>query len=190
MKKFIYSLIILFTFIPLSTVFGQSTQTLVDWAYKYNLTKYETVKGFMFYDSITREQAAKFMSMSFMLAWLQVNHNKEYPIVDYVDCNDFKDKNLIDSSLLDFSFMICELELMMGSKGYFMPKSLLTDTEVKIIVDRAIARNPNLSTKWIDRYITDTNQPISRWRLLRILYGIVKNEEERKGPVNYITTSR
>lgn len=161
-----------------------STQDLVSWAHKSEMTKYDNVRDFMFYESITREQAAKFIWVWFSSLGIYWN-----PVSYSWDCKRFDDQKFIDQSLEEFVFLVCEIWLMRGSKANFMPHSLITDSEVKIIIERAKEQYPNLNTTWVDRYITDKNQPISRGRLLRILHGIVKNEEERRGPVNYITTS-
>jgi hypothetical protein len=155
----------------------------LNWAYENGLTKFNSEDAFMPYANITREQAAKF------LASYTVTNLCEVTSSDNEACN-FSDINSGDYSLKEYIMLACELGLVRGTGGKFMPTANLTRAEAFTILSRAMSANEGEDapaedgTPWYaghfkamqDAGVTkETNveaqtRAISRYELLLVLY--------------------
>jgi S-layer homology domain len=104
------------------------------WANENGLTKYNTEAAFMPYANTTRDQASK------MLASFTVTNLCEVTSSDNQAC-DFSDINSGDYSLKEYVMLACELGLVRGSGGKFMPTANITRAEVLTILSRAMSAN-------------------------------------------------
>ncbi len=106
----------------------------LNWAYENGLTKFNSEEAFMPYNPITREQATKF------LASYTVTNLCEVTSSDNEACN-FSDINSGDYSLKEYVMLACELGLVRGTGGKFMPTNNLTRAEAFTILSRAMSAN-------------------------------------------------
>lgn len=100
------------------------------WMSENGLTKYNTAESFMPYATLTREQAAKFLS-TFAVTNLCLE------VVDSASC-DFSDVPA-DPSLGEYVALACELGLVKGSNGKYMPTAPMTKAAVITVLSRAMA---------------------------------------------------
>ncbi len=120
----------------------------------HGLTKFESRAHFRGDAAVTREQAAKMMSV-----WLAANHQLEWPVWDE-NCT-FEDQAEIDETLANGVDMACKFGLFKGYKGDFMPKRYLTTTDMYTIIERAtdilpaysayMAELPSLEARYLTR---------------------------------------
>lgn len=144
----------------------------ISWGYDAGLTKYSGTDTFMPYANLTREQFAKFASQ-FGMSVLGL---------DTVAGNcSFTDANMADSTLTDSITAVCELGLMMGHDGKFMPKQEVTRGQVATVVSRMLgeidpmsseqAHFELLNSKGIMKYAM-LNQSILRGDMMLMLYRL------------------
>ena len=100
------------------------------WMNENGLTKYNTVDSYRPFDSLTREQAAKFYS-EFAKKVLGKTADTTK------DCT-FTDIDQADATLKDSIIESCQLGLFKGSNGKFMPKSILTKAQALAVLVRAV----------------------------------------------------
>ena len=103
----------------------------VSWAYDSGLTKYSDADMFMPFSNITREQEAKFVS-EFAKSVLGMEADMD------ADCS-FSDEGSIDYTLVDSVVEACQMGIMMGYQGNFMPKQVLTRGQLAIVHSRLLA---------------------------------------------------
>jgi hypothetical protein len=106
----------------------------LSWAYENGLTKYNTEDAFMPYANITREQAAKFMASYTVTNLCDVEAEEN-------EACSFSDINSGDYSLRDYVLLACELGLVRGTGGKFLPTNNLTRAEAFTILSRAMSAN-------------------------------------------------
>jgi len=155
----------------------------LSWAYENGLTKYNTEDAFMPYSNITREQATKFF------ASYTVTNLCDVTTSDNEACT-FSDINSGDYSLKEYIMLACELGLVKGTGGKFLPMNNLTRAEAFTILSRAMSSNAGEdapsedTTPWYENHFdamrvagitkeTDVDaqtRAISRYELLLVLY--------------------
>ncbi len=110
----------------------------ISWGYDAGLTKYSGTDTFMPYANLTREQFAKFASEFGMsvLGLEEVAGN----------CS-FTDMADADYTLSASITAACELGLMMGYEGKFMPKQEVTRGQVAIVVSRMLGEIDPMSSE-------------------------------------------
>ena len=163
----------------------------LNWAYENGLTKYNTEDAFNPYANITREQATKFFASYTVTNLCEVTSSESEA------CN-FSDINSGDYSLKEFIMLSCELGLVRGTGGKFMPTNQLTRAEAFTILSRAMSANEGVDapaedgTPWYgahfkamqDAGVTkETNveaqtRPITRYELLLALYRSKMDDAE------------
>lgn len=151
------------------------------WAYENEMTKFDTVDGFMPYANITREQASKFVDV-YAMTNLCLSPDAE------MDC-DFSDIPA-DESLDEYVMLSCQLGLFKGSNGKFMPTANLTKAQLLAVLVRAIkaaAGEEAVSedgNPWWSNYYTEAKElgltketnvnaldkPVSRYEALLMMY--------------------
>ena len=151
------------------------------WAYENGLTQYNTVDAFMPFANITREQFAKFAA-SFTVTNVCLDIDETAP------CN-FGDIPA-DPTLGEYVVLACQLGLVRGSGGMFMPTAAITRAETFTVLSRAMSAKAGVpapsenATPWWDNHFqamrnagvtkeTDTNaqdRAISRYEALLMLY--------------------
>jgi hypothetical protein len=102
----------------------------VSWASDAGLTKYSDADAFMAYNNLTREQASKFAS-EFAASQLDMT-------ADTSKACSFSDAASMDSSLVMSITKACQMGIMMGSSGKFMPKQLITRGQWATVVSRML----------------------------------------------------
>lgn len=159
-------------------VYGAPTVTdpemidAISWGYDAGLTKYSGTDTFMPYANLTREQFAKFASEfgTSVLGLDEVAGN----------CS-FTDIGTADSTLADSIVAACNLGLMMGHDGKFMPKQEVTRGQVATVVSRMLgeidpmsseqAHFELLNSKGIMKYAM-LSQSILRGDMMLMLYRL------------------
>lgn len=144
----------------------------ISWGYDAGLTKYSGTDTFMPYANLTREQFAKFASQFGMsvLGLDEVAGN----------CS-FTDASMADATLTDSIVAACNLGLMMGHDGMFMPKQEVTRGQVATVVSRMLgeidpmsseqAHFELLNSKGIMKYAM-LSQSILRGDMMLMLYRL------------------
>jgi hypothetical protein len=155
----------------------------LSWAYENGLTKYNTENAFMPYSNITRDQAAKFFASYTVTNLCDVEASTNEA------CN-FSDINAGDYSLKEYVLLACELGLVRGTGGKFLPTNNLTRAEAFTILSRAMSANAGEeapaedTTPWYANHFkamqsagitkeTDVDaqvRAITRYELLLVLY--------------------
>ena len=153
----------------------------LSWAYENGLTKYNTEAGFNPYANLTREQFAKFIS-SFAVTNLCLD-------VDADASCDFSDIPA-DASLEDYVVLSCQLGLVKGSAGKYMPTNNVTKAEVLAVIVRGMAAaagedapSEDVNPRWANYFTeakdagltkeTDVNalsKSVTRYEVLLMLY--------------------
>lgn len=110
----------------------------IAWGYDAGLTKYSGTDTFMPYANLTREQFAKFASQ-FGTSVLGLD--------EVAGSCSFTDIDNADESLVDSIVSACELGLMMGSNGKFMPKQEVTRGQVATVVGRMLGELDPMSSE-------------------------------------------
>ena len=116
------------------------------WMYDNGLTMFNDVNSYRPAESVTREQAAKFVS--------QFRTNVLTCAVTSPACDgNFADMSSADASLQSSINQACSLGLMKGSNGMFMPKSKLTRAQLFTTIIRALEGNKDetVEPRW-DNY--------------------------------------
>lgn len=144
----------------------------ISWGYDAGLTKYSGTDTFMPYANLTREQFAKFAS-EFGMTVLGLDEVAG-------NCS-FSDLSDADSTLADSITAACELGLMMGFNGKFMPKQEVTRGQVATVVSRMLgeidpmsseqAHFELLNSKGIMKYAM-LSQSILRGDMMLMLYRL------------------
>ena len=155
----------------------------LSWAYENGLTKFNTEDAFNPYSNITREQASKFF------ASYTVTNLCDVEAMDDAAC-DFSDINSGDYSLKEYVLLACELGLVKGTGGKFLPTNNLTRAEAFTILSRAMSANAGEDAPsedvapWYANHfkamqsagitketdVTAQERPITRYELLLVLY--------------------
>lgn len=119
----------------------------IQWWYDQGLTKYSTSSSFRAYDTMRRDEAAKFF-VEFMDAWDYRNS-----IYTRGDCY-FSDLRRASSDLLDYISDACHYNIVRGSNGKFLPDHSLTNAQAVTIVVRIIDgwQSESGGTHWADKY--------------------------------------
>ena len=163
----------------------------LSWAYENGLTKYNSEDAFMPYANITREQATKFFASYTVTNLCEVTSSES-------EACDFSDIDSGDYSLKEYIMLSCELGLVRGTGGKFMPANQLTRAEAFTILSRAMSANAGEDapaedgTPWYaghfkamqDAKVTkETNveaqtRPITRYELLLALYRSKMDDAE------------
>ncbi len=163
----------------------------LSWAYENGLTKYNSEDAFMPYANITREQATKFFASYTVTNLCEVTSSES-------EACDFSDINSGDYSLKEYIMLSCELGLVRGTGGKFMPTNQLTRAEAFTILSRAMSANAGEDapaedgTPWYaghfkamqDAEITKETdveaqtRPITRYELLLALYRSKMDDAE------------
>lgn len=118
------------------------------WMYDNGLTMFNDVNAYRSSDLVTREQAAKFVS--------QFRTNVLTCAVTSPACDgNFADLSSADATLQSSINQACELGLMKGSNGMFMPKSKLTRAQLFTVLIRALegSKDESVEPRW-DNYFT------------------------------------
>lgn len=110
----------------------------ISWGYDAGLTKYSGTDTFMPYANLTREQFAKFAS-EFGMTVLGLDEVAG-------NCS-FSDLADADSTLTASITAACELGLMMGHDGKFMPKQEVTRGQVATVVSRMLGEIDPMSSE-------------------------------------------
>lgn len=147
----------------------------ISWGYDAGLTKYSGTDTFMPYANLTREQFAKFAS-EFGMSVLGLDEVAG-------DCS-FSDLASADSTLSASITAACNLGLMMGHNGKFMPKQEVTRGQVATVVSRMLgeidpmsseqAHFELLNSKGIMKYAM-LSQSILRGDMMLMLYRLAIN---------------
>ena len=131
-----------------STSGAPEFQNALSRLYFNKITKYNTTGDFRMYDKLTREEAAKMMVQSYFALWLpEVSKN--------VNCT-FTDAKNINPELSGYVKQACELGLMKGNKGLFLPQNSLSRPESMTILIRMFegqSSNENKDPRRSDYYI-------------------------------------
>ena len=140
-----------------------SAQTLNDpefnsalaWGFENELTRYNTVEAFQPFNSLLREQGAKFTSV-FGATNLCLEAD-----ASATGCN-FNDLNTADSTLDEYIVLACQQGLVKGSNNMFMPKNTMTKVELITVLVRALraseGKDPLLDetlSPWYTQYVLD-----------------------------------
>lgn len=149
----------------------------LSWMYENSLTMYNTADAYRAYDTLTREQAAKFYA-NFAKAELGLELDATK------DCN-FSDLDQADPSLKDSIVEACQLGLFKGTDGKFMPTAPLTKAAALTVLVRATEgmMDENV-TPWYANYFakarelwytkeTDVNaidREVTRYEIALLLY--------------------
>jgi len=115
------------------------------WMNEKGLTKYTTEDAYRPYDTLTREQAAKFFSEFAKAMWKTADENAQW-------C-DFSDLAKADASLKDYITSSCKLGLMKGSSWKFMPSVPFTKAAaLTVLVRTMVWTQDETVTPWWDNY--------------------------------------
>lgn len=111
------------------------------WMYENKLTSYNTSDAYRPFDTLTREQAAKFYVGFAQSLWLKADETK--------DCT-FSDTAEMDSTLSWAVVESCKLGLFKGSNGKFMPTAAMTKAAALTVLVRAMAwaQDENVDPWW------------------------------------------
>lgn len=178
LNKLVAGTSIALTALTAATAFGASElEDAVVWGHENELTSYSTVDTFMPYNTLTREQGAKFFS-----AFATLNLCKE---PDETASCDFSDLDGADPTLADYAVLACQLGLFKGSNGKFMPKAPFMKNEVVTVLMRALdgMQDENVSPWWKNYFMAAkeagiTNEvsaeglarPVQRYEALLMMY--------------------
>jgi hypothetical protein len=163
----------------------------LSWAYENGLTKYNTEDAFMPYANITREQAAKFMASYTVTNLCDVEAEEN-------EACSFSDINSGDYTLRDYVLLACELGLVRGTGGKFLPTNNLTRAEAFTILSRAMSANASEdapaedTTPWYlghfqamqtagitkETDVSAQERSITRYELLLVLYRARMSDAE------------
>jgi hypothetical protein len=195
LNKLVAGTSIALTAMTAATAFGQSNELAdaVQWGFENELTSYSTVDTFMPYNTLTREQFAKFSS-----AFATLNLCKE---PDTTASCDFSDLGQADESLADYAVLACQLGLFKGSNGKFMPKAPAMKNEVVTVLMRAIdgMQDENVSPWWKNYYTAAFEagitkevsaealaKPVQRYEALLMMYRAKSDEACEGGSIEDI----
>jgi hypothetical protein len=170
-----------------ATAFGmtdaEELASAVEWGYENELTSYSTVDTFMPYNTLTREQGAKFFS-----AFATLNLCKEPD--ETAEC-DFSDLDMADETLADYAVLACQLGLFKGSNGKFMPKAPFMKNEVVTVLMRALdgMQDEEVSPWWKNYFMAAKEagitteataeglaRPVTRGDAIRLMYRAKSDE--------------
>lgn len=121
-------------------------QDKIDWAYSKKITKYTTMNDFKYWNTLTRQEAAAFITR-YLVEWL----GRSEALCKLA----YKDMNLIDSSLTPSISRACGLWVMVGNNGYFHPRHGLTRGEALAVLIRAVDQKKQNETMkpWYQGYM-------------------------------------
>lgn len=108
------------------------TQAAIDYLYANGLTKFSTTQTFMANNSLRRDEAAAFFARFARDVLGRV------PDTSKTECNTFTDLSLAHSDLKSEIIASCQLGLMKGSNGKFMPKASFSNAHVLTVIIRLI----------------------------------------------------
>lgn len=130
MKKILLSA---FSFLLLASGFTQAAvlQDAIQWGYDQGLTSFSTTSTFRAYDTLRRDEAAKFFVEFAQLqnSTMNLNYN--------LNC-DFKDINQARSDLKGHINTACQLGILKGSNGNVFPQQNLTNAQAVTVAVRII----------------------------------------------------
>ena len=130
------------------TSWASEFQNALSRLYFNKITKYQTTGDFRMYDSLTREEAAKMMVQSYLsLGFANTVKN--------TNC-EFSDKNAFNPELSGYIVQACQLGLMKGNKGVFLPQKTLSRPESMTILIRMFewqSSNENKDPRRSEYYI-------------------------------------
>lgn len=119
------------------------SDTVFPWLVENNLTKYTQVSDFRPRDTITRGEAAKFVTE---YAWV-------IGIEKVGGSCEFSDTQSYDPSLTPYTIESCEYGLFRGADGRFMPSSPITEAQALAVVVRSLYGIQDESMKpWYREY--------------------------------------
>lgn len=168
------------------------------WGYETGLTSYNTESAFMPMNTLTREQAAKFLSQfASEVLGLEVDNT--------VNCT-FSDAAAMDTTLVPYVAKACGQGLLKGSNGKFMPTASMTKAQFITALVRGLNGDvmDETTSPWYLNYCTwaqengitkETNcsaldRPITRYEALLMLYrGSAAGEGEVVDPTEEGTGS-
>lgn len=156
----------------------------VFWMYDNGLTKFQKAADFLPFEALTREQAAK------MLVQYRKLMFPGKAVTTTNECT-FKDLGTADASLKDWIIESCQLNILKGGDGYFLPTKPLSKPEAIAVLLRMFdlpqdetssPRRKNYFTKANELgLINESSQanfdkPITRYEMSTLMYRLrVKN---------------
>lgn len=153
-----------------------SDEELVRWMYSQGMTKFYDIEEFGFDRSITRGEIVKFFTQYALSLGKKVDTS--------LACW-FTDIDTYDSSLVWFIKQSCQLELVKGFEGQYMPNKTLSRAEGITVVIRALDGflDETGSDRWsqyqtsavqkniVDASVIDFTQPVARGVVGRWIYN-------------------
>ncbi|MDP2670536.1 MAG: S-layer homology domain-containing protein [bacterium] len=159
----------------------------LSWAYENGLTKYNTVDSFMPFANLTREQFAKFAA-SFAVTNVCLE-------ADTSAACGFSDVPA-DPTLGDYVTLACQMGLVKGSNGKYMPTANVSKAEVLTVMSRALAAaagedapSEDVTPRWSFHYsamysagitkeidVNALDRPVTRYEVLLMLYRAKDDE--------------
>lgn len=158
------------------------------WMYETGLTKYNTADAFRPYDTLTREQAAKFYAEFAVKALGMTVTTTVQP--------DFADLSTADATLRDSIVQSYQLGLFKGTAGNFLPQAPLTKAAALTVLVRALAgtQDENVEPWWSNYFLkakelgltkeTDVyaiDRSITRYEVALMLYRAAKDSDGNTG---------
>lgn len=147
----------------------------LDWMYQMGMTKYNKSAEYNPEGELLREQAAKFFVEYAKSQWVERDTNKVCTFTDSADA---------DETLMIYLTEACELGIMKGSQGKFLPKQVMNKAQALTVLVRigSWLEDESVTPRWANYFGTarkswltkETNvwaveNPVSRYEMALLL---------------------